>query len=139
MQDDIAKLGRQLRIKREEQGLSLKEVESATSIRIVYLEAIEEGREDMNLSPVYFHGFIRQYANFLGCEMDEIEQKYPSLFQSSSHRLDLDYGIGTLEKRGHPHIHFFNPARLIPNLIWGGALALMLFLAWQLAKQLQLV
>ena len=40
----VEKLGDLFRSKREEMSLTLKEVENATSIRMLYLQAIEEGR-----------------------------------------------------------------------------------------------
>lgn len=135
MHDELIKLGRHLRTKREEMRLSLKEVESSTSIRMNLIEAIEEGKDDVGLSEVYRFGFIRQYASFLGLDMKELESKYPALFQNCQEKHEFDYGIGTLERRtsGSPS------GRLIPNILWSGGIGLMLLLAWQLAKYLQVL
>src|SRR3989344_4252739 len=71
------KLGSRFRAKREEMNLSLKEVENATSIRAIYLQAIEEGRVHQFLSSVYALGFMRQYASFLGFEPERLGKEYP--------------------------------------------------------------
>ena len=67
------KMGESFRVKREEMNLTLKEVENATSIRMNYLQAIEEGRVQQVLSSVYALGFLRQYATFLGFDPEKTE------------------------------------------------------------------
>jgi cytoskeletal protein RodZ len=135
MQEELIKLGRILRAMREEKRLSLKEVESSTSIRGSYLEALEEGREEVGLSDIYRFGFLRQYASFLEMDMKDLEKKYPQLFQNTVQKHDFAYGIGTLEMRTNAS----QQGRSMPNVLWIGASVIMLFLAWQLAKYLQLV
>ena len=78
MSEGLKKIGDKFRSKREEMSLTLKEVENATSIRMLYLQAIEEGRVTQFLSTVYALGFIRQYASFLGFDMDRLT-KDPTL------------------------------------------------------------
>lgn len=90
--------GYYFRQRREERGLSLREVENATSIRCVYLDAIEQGKIVSMLSPVYAKGFVRQYANFLGLDGDRFIQEYGHLFNKTEKPHDV-YGIGTLEPR----------------------------------------
>ena len=57
MLSDAKKVGEIFRAKREEKKISLKEVESSTSIRMSYLSAIEEGRTDAFHSTFYLYGF----------------------------------------------------------------------------------
>ena len=124
------KLGSLFRTKREEMTLSLKEVENATSIRMTYLQAIEEGRASQILSSVYALGFIRQYAQFLGFDAEKLSREYPESFRLPAEKQDFAYGIGTLEMRGSPH----SKTRWMPNLGWA-ALALFLVLgAWYFGK-----
>jgi cytoskeletal protein RodZ len=126
----VDQLGTLLRTKREEMHLSLKEVENATSIRMVYLQAIEEGRVQQFLSAVYALGFIRQYANFLGFEPENLSKQYPDAFRLPIEKQDFAYGIGTLEMRGNPH----GGIRWMPNLIWGSSFILLLTGAWFFGK-----
>ncbi|MBT9258340.1 MAG: DUF4115 domain-containing protein [Clostridiales bacterium] len=59
-------VGRQLKEAREARGLTLRDVQEATKIRLRYLEAIEEGQWDVFPGRVYVRGYIRAYAQFLG-------------------------------------------------------------------------
>jgi len=83
MQEEMVKLGRLLKAMREDKRISLKEVESSTSIRESYLIALEEGKEASGLSDIYRFGFLRQYASYLEMDMVDLEKKYPHLFQNT--------------------------------------------------------
>jgi len=124
------KLGGHFRTKREEMNLTLKEVENATSIRMLYLQAIEDGKVQQFLSPVYALGFIRQYAQFLGLELDKLNKEFPEAFRLASEKQEFSYGIGTLEKRGNPQ----GGVRWIPNLMWGAFFIAIAIAAWFFGK-----
>ena len=130
MSEGLKKMGDKFRSKREEMSLTLKEVENATSIRMVYLQAIEEGRVDHFLSNVYALGFIRQYATFLGFESDKLSKEFPEALRLPPEKQDFAYGIGTLEMRGTPQ----GGIRWIPNIIWGVAFIVLAIVAWYFAK-----
>ena len=130
MSDGLKKMGERFRGKREEMNLTLKEVENATSIRMIYLQAIEEGRVDHFLSNVYALGFIRQYASFLGIESEKLAKEFPEALRLPPEKQDFAYGIGTLEMRGSPH----GGVRWIPNLIWGSVFIIVAIGAWYFAK-----
>jgi len=112
-------------------NLSLKEAENATSILSSYLEAIEDGKADQFLSSVYAIGFMRQYANFLGLDSDKIMHDHPDVFRMPAENHEFDYGIGTLEVRGSHG----GGVKWFPNLLWIGASAVILFLAYLFAKR----
>lgn len=130
MGEDVKKMGEHFRAKREEMSLSLKEVENATSIRMMYLQAIEEGRVAYFLSNAYALGFIRQYAGFLGFDSEKLAKEFPDAFRLPAEKQDFAYGIGTLEARGSPH----GGVRWVPNLLWGGAFVLIGLVAFYFAK-----
>lgn len=130
MSEALKQLGDAFRSKREEMNLTLREVENATSIRMVYLQAIEEGRVDHFLSNVYALGFIRQYGTFLGYENEALNKEFSEALRFPSEKQEFDYGIGTMEARGAPH----GGVRWIPNLLWGSAFVLMAICAWYFAK-----
>ncbi|PIS01265.1 MAG: helix-turn-helix domain-containing protein [Chlamydiae bacterium CG10_big_fil_rev_8_21_14_0_10_35_9] len=129
-EEDTQKLGSLFRTKREEMNLTLKEVENATSIRMMYLQSIEEGKAQQVLSPVYSLGFIRQYASFLGFNPDQLLKDYPEAFKIKKEKQEFDYGIGTLESRNMQGAK----KGVLPNLIWGGAVVVILMAAWYFAK-----
>ncbi len=66
---DLAReMGRVLRETRLGRGLSLGDVEHATRINRLYLEALESARFDVIPAPVYARGFMRSYARYLGLD-----------------------------------------------------------------------
>lgn len=69
-------VGEILRSEREKKGLSIKEIEIATSIRTLYITAIEEGNYSIIPGEVYLKGFIRNYANYLGLDGQQIVDLY---------------------------------------------------------------
>ena len=61
---------------REAKGLTLEIVHEATKIPMDALRAIEEGYSVRILSPFYYRGFIKIYAEFLGLDIGEIYKQY---------------------------------------------------------------
>src|ERR1700733_8297040 len=98
MKDKMKNIGEILKQRRKEMNLSLKEAENATSIRLTYLQAIEEGEMSKLISPVYAQGFVKQYAAFLGADGERIIRDNPDVFARPEAQ-EFAYGIGTLEMR----------------------------------------
>jgi cytoskeletal protein RodZ len=69
-------VGEILRSEREKKGLSIKDVETATSIRALYINAIEDDNYKVVPGEVYLKGFIRNYANYLGLQGQEMVDLY---------------------------------------------------------------
>lgn len=130
MTEELKRLGETLKMKRQEKNLSLKEVENATSIRQSYLEAIEDGSIAHQIAGVYAQGFLKQYAIFLGLEVDQLMRQHAGAFRMPGERHDFSYGIGTLEKRGSQS----GGVKWFPNILWAGLSAVVLIAAWYLAK-----
>lgn len=120
-----------LRKRRREMNLTLKEVENATSIRMNYLQALEEGEMDKLISPVYAQGFFKQYASFLGLDGEALVRQCPEIFTKSEAQ-EFAYGIGTLESRGHPG----GGVKWFPNFIWICSFLIVLLTAWYFARYL---
>jgi cytoskeletal protein RodZ len=129
---DAKKLGEIFKARREERRLSLKEIESVTSIRANYLEAIEEGQAQKFLSQIYIYGFIRQYATYLGLDTEKLVRDFPEAFNSPSEKVEFAYGIGTLEKRNTVS----GGVRSVPNLLLAASAVAVVLFAWWLAKTL---
>jgi hypothetical protein len=72
----VAQLGELLRAAREEQGLSLDQVEQSLRIRYYLLEALEAENFDLFPSPVVTRGLIRNYARYLGLDPIEALTRY---------------------------------------------------------------
>lgn len=69
-------IGDLLRAEREKQGLSIKDIEKGTSIRSLYIDAIEKGEYKKLPGDVYAKGFIRNYANFLKMDANQAVHQY---------------------------------------------------------------
>lgn len=69
-------VGEILRTEREHKGLTIKDIEKTTSIRALYLNAIEEGNYSILPGEVYLKGFIRNYAIALGLDGQEMVKLY---------------------------------------------------------------
>lgn len=65
-----------LRAERERKGLTIRDVEEATSIRALYIQSIEENKYDVIPGEVYLKGFIKTYANFLNLDGNEVVNQY---------------------------------------------------------------
>lgn len=138
IQDEIKTLGTLLKNKRKELGLSIKDVESATSIRSVYIEAIEEGRGKEFIANVYAVGFLKQYTLFLGIDLDKMMRESPRVFLAREQTQEFDYGIGTLEYRNSTA----GNSRWFPSLgtfIWAIVAISGAGIIWLIAKYFGLV
>ena len=134
MSNDLQSLGLQFSERRKERKLSLKEVETATSIRTGYLEAIEAGQMEKLISPIYAQGFVRQYAAFLGLDGNRIVTEFSETFRKPISQ-DFAYGIGTLETRGSPG----GGIKWVPNVMWVVAFVVLAVAAFLLAKSLEVL
>lgn len=134
MKEDMKNIGDQLKQRRKEMNLSLKEAENATSIRINYLQAIEDGDMTKLISPVYAQGFFKQYAGFLGLDGESMIRDNPDVFVRHETQ-DFSYGIGTLEMRGNPGAG----VKWFPNAAWIIVIALVLAGAWAFARFLGVI
>jgi hypothetical protein len=65
-----------LKSTREAKGLTIEIVHEATKIPMDVLRAIEEGYSVRILSPFYYRGFVKIYAEFLDLDVGEIYKQY---------------------------------------------------------------
>ena len=73
---DVISFGTWLRRQRELREISLREIGDVTKISIRYLEALEQDRFDVLPAPVFAHGFLREYARYVGLDADEVVNSY---------------------------------------------------------------
>lgn len=109
-------IGDLLRAERERQNLSIKDVERGTSIRSLYIEAIEKGEYKTLPGEVYTKGFIRNYANFLKLDADAAvkqfnEERHPDhpVAESGAQRpLQAEPAAGKTTTSPVPELHHEN-------------------------------
>src|SRR5512138_1245712 len=65
-------IGQKLKAEREDRRLTLEKVFEATRIRIQYLQALEADDLSVMPSPVQARGYLRNYAEYLGFDVDKM-------------------------------------------------------------------
>jgi len=65
-------LGQRLKAAREEKSLTLEKVFQAIRIRVNYLQALEDDDLSSMPSPVQARGYLRNYAEFLELDLDQV-------------------------------------------------------------------
>jgi transcriptional regulator with XRE-family HTH domain len=95
-------IGRQLREAREKLGLTLDEAERATRIRAQHLEVLERGDFDRLPSPVQARGFVRNYADFLGLDAEDLMLRYADALQSRAGKRPLGVSESAVRQASLP-------------------------------------
>ena len=104
-------MGGRLKEVRKKKKVSLEQAEHITRIKIKYLEALE--KDDVNAFPsrIYALGFARRYGDFLGFEVEKIEEDFRTEFGSTR-----NYSLK--EQRGKSIVpHFLITPKLIITTI----------------------
>jgi transcriptional regulator with XRE-family HTH domain len=73
---NVSELGKRLKEAREEKGLTLDDLEERTKIQKRYLAGIEQGNYRMIPGKFYVRAFIKQYAEAVGLNPEEIFEQY---------------------------------------------------------------
>lgn len=76
-------MGERLRKVREEAGVTLQEAADDTSIRLAYLEALENGNFQDLPGPVYIENFLKRYAEYLKVSPDFVIDLYKHQVQKA--------------------------------------------------------
>lgn len=134
MAADLKGIGEMLRTRRKELNMTLKDIESATSIRTGYLQAIEDGQMERLISPIYAQGFVKQYAIFLGLDGERLVADGAEVFKKPINQ-DFAYGIGTLEPRGNPGAG----VKWVPGSVWIVAFIILMVVAYYVARFLEVI
>lgn len=79
----MTELGRRLKEAREAKGMSLSDVQETTKIQKRYLEGIEEGAYDIMPGKFYVRAFIKQYAEAVGLNAEELFEEFKGEVPSS--------------------------------------------------------
>jgi len=72
----VARLGDALRAQRERMGITLEQAAEDTRIRHKFLRALESGDYQTLPGVVYTKGFLRNYADYLGMDPDELTAQF---------------------------------------------------------------
>lgn len=86
----MKEIGQKLKLKREENGVSLEEAASDLKMRVSQLESIEEGRKDDFKDVFSLKYFIRDYAKYLGLDGEAILDDFNEYLFEQTSRISLE-------------------------------------------------
>ena len=82
----VTELGQKLKEAREAKGLSIDQLHEITKIQKRHLVAIEEGNYDVLPGAFYARAFIKQYADAVGLNGEELLVEHQSTIPQSEKR-----------------------------------------------------
>jgi len=86
----MKEIGQKLKLKREENGVSLEEAASDLKMRASQLESIEEGRKEDFKDVFSLKYFIRDYAKYLGLDGEEMLDEFNEYLFEQTSRISLE-------------------------------------------------
>lgn len=86
----MKEIGLKLRLKREENGVSLEEAAEDLKIRVSQLESIENGRKDDFKDVFSLKYFIRDYAKYLGLDGEELLDSFNEYLFEQTSKISLE-------------------------------------------------
>ncbi len=117
--DEVPSLCVALRRARMTAGYELTDISTALRIRLLYLEALEEGRFDDLPGTTYAIGFLRSYAEFLDLDPDEMIERFKSETKSGMELRDLSFPVPPKEVR-NPKPWLILVVVLLAGFAYGG-------------------
>lgn len=126
----VATVGEQLRVAREDKGLSLEEVAAQTRIPQRHLESLEVGEWDKLPAPTYTIGFAKSYAAAVGLDRAEIADQ-----------LRAEMGGARTSAADSEVFEAADPARTMPKWLvlaaLAGVLLIVLAMTWLNGRSLE--
>lgn len=86
----MKEIGLKLKLKREENGVSLEEAADDLKMRVSQLESIEEGRQDEFKDVFSLKYFIRDYAKYLGLDGDAMLDSFNEYLFEQTSKISLE-------------------------------------------------
>ncbi len=96
----LEKIGNVLKNRRVEKGYSVEDVASILKINPDYIRGLEDYRTELFPAPVFFKGFLKNYATFLELDTNDIMSVYMALTgavtpESGGEMLQIESAKGT--------------------------------------------
>nr|WP_285857061.1 RodZ domain-containing protein [Mesobacillus subterraneus] len=127
----VTELGNILKEAREAKGLSLDELQSITKIQKRYLLGIEEGNYSMMPGKFYVRAFIKQYAEAVGLDPDQLFEQYKNEIPTTYNE-ELPEQLSRVQTRKSISPDTSKILDVLPKILFGifilGAVALIWYL-----------
>jgi cytoskeletal protein RodZ len=122
----VARLGDALRLQREAMGVTMDQAAEDTRIREKFLQAIESGDYQSLPGTVYTKGFLRNYAEYLSLDPEEMLALYTGE-RGGSEPARTFAPMRPLVKRSF----IFTPTVLVPVVVLAGILLFVAYVYYQ--------
>nr|WP_209437978.1 helix-turn-helix domain-containing protein [Mesobacillus selenatarsenatis] len=130
----VTELGNILKEAREARGLSLDELQSITKIQKRYLLGIEEGNYSMMPGKFYVRAFIKQYAEAVGIDPEQLFEQHKNEIPSTYNE-ELPEQLSRVQSRKSISPDTSKILDILPKILIGvfiiGAIALIWYLIVQ--------
>jgi cytoskeletal protein RodZ len=127
----LTELGKLLKEKREEKGMTLEELQTATKIQKRYLAAIEEGNYDVLPGTFYARAFIKNYCEAVGLNYETIFDEYAHEIPQAVKETSTEFEPRSKRERSSVNEENSFLKRLIPILLIGVLIIAILFFVWK--------
>ena len=117
--EDVPSLCVDLRRARMTAGYELADIAAALRIRLLHLEALEEGRFEDLPGSAYAAGFLRSYCEFLGLQSNEMVERLKREAAGGAAQRDLTFPVPPKEGR-NPKPWLVLVVVLLAGLAYGG-------------------
>jgi cytoskeletal protein RodZ len=114
----VTELGDRLKQERETKGLSLNQLQDMTKIQKRYLVGIEEGNYSSMPGKFYVRAFIKQYAEAVGLDPDEIFEQYQNEIPTTYNE-DLPEQLSRVQSRKNMSSSTSKIIDLLPKILIG--------------------
>lgn len=124
----LTELGNRLRLAREENNLTLEELQKKTKIQKKYLKGIEEGNYEIMPGKFYARAFIKQYTEAVGLDPAKIFEEYKSEIPLA-YEEDLPEQLSRIQTRrsGAARSKIWD---LVPKILTAIFIVAALFVVW---------
>jgi cytoskeletal protein RodZ len=130
----LTELGSRLKDARKAKGLSLDDLQNMTKIQKRYLKGIEEGNYDIIPGKFYVRAFIKQYAETVGLESDQIFDEFKSEVPTT-HNEELTEQISRVQSRKTVSAGTSKVFNILPTILVVVFILAAAFLVWVLVQK----
>ncbi|MED3649843.1 helix-turn-helix domain-containing protein [Heyndrickxia sporothermodurans] len=125
----MTELGSRLKEARQAKGLSLDDLQEMTKIQKRYLKGIEEGNYDMMPGKFYVRAFIKQYAEAVGLETEQVFDEYKNEVPEVYHE-ELPEQISRVQSRKTVPVSSSKILDIFPKILVAVFIIAAIFLIW---------
>lgn len=130
----LTELGSRLKEARKAKGLSLDDLQEMTKIQKRYLRGIEEGNYDTIPGKFYVRAFIKQYAEAVGLESEQVFEEFKNEVPVT-HNDEINEQISRVQTRRTVSAGTSKVFNILPTILVVVFIVVAVFLIWILVQK----